>query len=168
MKLPADKLFRRRLKQTLYKNMTERLERIRGKVFESATPLDTVKLVLSEAGIIGVQAGDIYMFENGTAVASHYGSSTDPNYGKHFVVRESVVTTHSSFADALRALKEAQLDEISAETKTAYVHAAFAQGNELHSKIKTSDNDQDKTKLRDKISKRNQGIIKAAKSLQKE
>lgn len=97
MKLPSDKLFKRRLKQALFTNLSARLERAKQK-----------------------------------------------------------------------ALGEEQIDEISAETKQNYVHAAFKHGNELHAQIKTTEDPEEKTKLRDKVSKRNQGIIKAANSLKKE
>lgn len=59
-----------------------------------------------------------------------------------------------------------QLDELSKDTLTSYVGKSFAAGNELHKQIK--DGTGDKQALRDKISKRNQGVITAVKKLKKE
>lgn len=59
-----------------------------------------------------------------------------------------------------------QLDELSKDTLTSYVGKSFAVGNELHKQIK--DGTGDKQALRDKISKRNQGVITAVKKLKKE
>lgn len=62
-------------------------------------------------------------------------------------------------------LKEETLDEISKETLGSYVHKAFQHGNDLHYDIAHERDKDEKAKMKAKLSKRNTGVIKAAKKL---
>ena len=64
--------------------------------------------------------------------------------------------------------EETELQEISQDTKNEYAHKSFAQGNELHKKLKTETDPEERAKISAQISKRNQGIIRAAKKLKEE
>lgn len=61
--------------------------------------------------------------------------------------------------------KEETLDEISKETLGSYVHKSFAAGNELHKQIEKETDPVKKAELKAKLSKRNVGVIKAAKKI---
>lgn len=65
-----------------------------------------------------------------------------------------------------------ELDEISKDTLNSYVHKAFQQGNDLHYDLAHSRGnkatDAERQAIKDKISKRNTGVIKAAKKLREE
>jgi two-component sensor histidine kinase len=61
--------------------------------------------------------------------------------------------------------KEENLDEISKDTLNSYVHKAFQHGNDLHYDIAHERDKSEKEKMKSKLSKRNDGVIKAAKKL---
>jgi hypothetical protein len=61
--------------------------------------------------------------------------------------------------------KEENLDEISKDTLNSYVHKAFQHGNDLHYDIAHERDKSEKEKMKSKLSKRNSGVIKAAKKL---
>jgi hypothetical protein len=61
-----------------------------------------------------------------------------------------------------------QIDELSKDTLSNYVHKSFAAGNELHNQIKTETDPEKKAKLQAKLSQRNTGVIKAAKKMKNE
>jgi hypothetical protein len=65
-----------------------------------------------------------------------------------------------------------QIDELSKDTLNSYVHKAFAQGNDLHYDLAHSRGnkatDAERAALKAKLSKRNTGIIKAAKKLRED
>jgi two-component sensor histidine kinase len=61
--------------------------------------------------------------------------------------------------------KEENLDEISKDTLNSYVHKAFQQGNDLHYDIAHERDKSEKEKMKAKLSKRNSGVIRAAKKL---
>ena len=69
-------------------------------------------------------------------------------------------------------VKEETLDELSKDTLGSYVNKSFAQGNELHQDLSHMRGDKatdaERTAVRDKISKRNLGVIKANKKLKEE
>ena len=75
----------------------------------------------------------------------------------------------SMYADLTEAV---QIDEISKDTLSSYAHKAFAQGNDLHQDLSymrgNKATDAERKAIRDKISKRNSGVIKAAQKLNKE
>lgn len=68
--------------------------------------------------------------------------------------------------------KEEALDELSKDTLGSYVKKSFAQGNELHQDLSYMRGDKatdaERKAVRDKISKRNLGVIKANKKLKEE
>lgn len=68
--------------------------------------------------------------------------------------------------------KEETLDELSKDTLGSYVNKSFAQGNELHYDLAHMKGDKatdaERKAVRDKISKRNLGVIKANKKLKEE
>ena len=74
--------------------------------------------------------------------------------------------------DDLQAFMESeefnQLDELSKDTLHSYVHKSFAQGNELHRKIRATTDPKERAKLKAQLSKRNTGVIRAAKKYTKE
>lgn len=63
---------------------------------------------------------------------------------------------------------EEALDEISKSTLDTYVHKSFAAGNVLHKQIDTETDPAKRAELRAKLSKRNTGVIAAAKKLRNE
>ena len=85
-------------------------------------------------------------------------------HGEHGATRVS--------KEHIRKLKEESLDEISKDTLTSYAHKAFAQGNDLHYELGHSKGDKatdaERQAIKDKISKRNTGVIKAAQKMAKE
>lgn len=58
-----------------------------------------------------------------------------------------------------------QIDEISKKTLDSYIHKSFDAGNQAHKDIKNAQTPEEKKKAQDTLSKRNQGVIKAAKKL---
>jgi hypothetical protein len=64
--------------------------------------------------------------------------------------------------------KEETLDEISKDTLRSYANKAFAHGNDLHYDIDHTSDKDEKAKLRAKLSKRNDGVIRASQKLRKE
>ena len=62
-----------------------------------------------------------------------------------------------------------QIDELSKDTLTSYVGKAFRQGNEIHYDLDHSRGnkatDAERKALKDKLSKRNLGVIKAVKKI---
>lgn len=65
-------------------------------------------------------------------------------------------------------INEETLDEISKDTLRSYANKAFAHGNELHYDIDHTKDKDEKAKLKAKLSKRNDGVIKAAQKMNKE
>lgn len=61
-----------------------------------------------------------------------------------------------------------QIDEISKDTLNSYVHKAFQHGNDLHYDIEHERDKNEKAKMKAKLDKRNTGVIRAAKKLNKE
>lgn len=78
----------------------------------------------------------------------------------------------SKAVDKLTKEEAEQIDELSKDTLTSYGHKAFKQGNDLHYDLAHSRGDKatdaERQALRDKISKRNKGIIKANAKIKKE
>ena len=74
--------------------------------------------------------------------------------------------------NAMRAMKEETLDELSKDTLGSYIHKSFRQGNDLHQDLSHMRGDKatdaERKAVRDKISKRNLGVIKANKKLKEE
>lgn len=103
-------------------------------------------------------------------------TSDDAHFKKQSKAMQDAINLHlrrgNSYKDAVDLAKKhvkeetEQIDELSKDTLTSYVGKSFAAGNELHKQIK--DGAGDKQALRDKISKRNQGVITAVKKLKKE
>ena len=65
-------------------------------------------------------------------------------------------------------LGEEALDEISKETLGSYVHKSFSAGNELHKQIDKETDPVKKAELKSKLSKRNTGVIAAAKKIRED
>ena len=61
-----------------------------------------------------------------------------------------------------------QIDEVSKDTLTSYVHKSFAAGNELHKQIDKETDPAKKAALKAELSKRNTGVIKAASKIKEE
>lgn len=61
-----------------------------------------------------------------------------------------------------------QIDEISKDTLRSYADKAFQHGNDLHYDIAHERDKAEKDKMKAKLSKRNDGVIKAAKKLREE
>jgi len=91
----------------------------------------------------------------------------------HGLMKEEVEIDLDQYdLDDLQAFMESeefnQLDELSKDTLQSYVHKSFAQGNELHKKISATTDPKERAKLKAQLSKRNTGVIKAAKKYTKE
>ena len=69
-------------------------------------------------------------------------------------------------------LNEESLEEISKDTLNSYVHKSFARGNEIHKQLDKQVDDvqspEERAKLKAELSKRNTGVIRAAKKLRSE
>lgn len=67
-----------------------------------------------------------------------------------------------------RLTNEANLDEVSKGTLDSYIHKSFAAGNVLHKQIATETDPDKLAALKAKLSKRNTGVIQAAKKYRAE
>jgi len=100
--------------------------------------------------------GIVFKFKNAqSAIDFKNHTNKSPHKSMHADLTESV-----------------QIDEISKDTLTSYAHKAFAQGNDLHYDLAHSKGnkatDAERQAIKDKISKRNAGVIKAAQKMNKE
>jgi hypothetical protein len=94
------------------------------------------------------------------------------NYDKAQTNMDKAEKRASGVYRAQSKIKEESLDEISKDTLTSYANKAFAQGNDLHYDLAHSKGDKatdaERQAIKDKISKRNSGVIKAAQKMNKE
>lgn len=119
---------------------------------------------------------------------NRYSKKAEKEAGKNFMAADRAqdrgnydkAQTHMDKADkrasgvyrAQSKIKEESLDEISKDTLSSYAHKAFAQGNDLHYDLAHSKGDKatdaERQAIKDKISKRNVGVIKASQKMNKE
>jgi hypothetical protein len=94
------------------------------------------------------------------------------NYDKAQTNMDKAEKRASGVYRAQSKIKEESLDEISKDTLSSYANKAFAQGNDLHYDLAHSKGnkatDAERQAIKDKISKRNAGVIKAAQKMNKE
>ena len=125
---------------------------------------------LGKAGVHGVQGKDITLYHGNKAIATHSGLSSDKHYGSHFSIHPNgEVKKHPTTKAALDAIQESvEVNELEKKTLDSYIHKSFAAGNELHKQINVAKTPEEKKALRDKLSQRNAGVIRAAKKLRAE
>ena len=119
---------------------------------------------------------------------NRYSKKAEKEAGKNFMAADRAqdrgkydkAQAHMDKADkrasgvyrAQSKIKEESLDEISKDTLSSYAHKAFAQGNDLHYDLAHSKGDKatdaERQAIKDKISKRNAGVIKASQKMNKE
>ena len=119
---------------------------------------------------------------------NRYSKKAEKEAGKNFMAADSAqdrgnydkAQTHMDKADkrasgvykAQSKIKEESLDEISKEILGNYANKSFARGNEIHNQLDKQVNDyqspEERAKLKAELTKRNQGVIKAAQKMRKE
>jgi hypothetical protein len=100
--------------------------------------------------------------------AKEKASLVNPKRKNYPEYKAHVKKTDDRESTVNKLTKEETLDEISKDTLRSYANKAFAHGNDLHYDIDHTSDKDEKAKLRAKLSKRNDGVIKASQKLRKE
>ena len=112
---------------------------------------------------------------NHTQAKRHLANAQTARYGilskhmnKHQASFDKYKELKHAYTNSDEHIREEALDEISKDTLNSYVHKSFSAGNELHKQIDKEADPVKKAELKSKLSKRNTGVIAAAKKIRED